>query len=230
MQDDPYEFQDESLFPYEGSGVRRDEMLGGDDFIHEQRARTQAGLADEQAAVDAAMSEAEKVFKTLQIGDHSAEELELGFGLAWWEEDEGVPVIDIAVALTNEACSYASHVKRLAEHGLPLSTASSQITLNHFSGPLVVGGLQLLGVLHPHLRDDVKAIIKGISEQVPDATDEEERLMSEAIESINAEQANMFKEALLAEGVEVMTPDEIAEEIHERAVVENEASRQAGLN
>jgi len=206
----------------------QDEPYGGDDFIREQQAKTQAGLAAEQEAVDAAMSEAERVFKTLQIGDHSAEEL--GFGLAWWEEDEGVPPLDIAVALTNEACSYASQVKELAEHGLPLTAASSTITLNHFNGPLVVGGLQLLGVLHPHLRDDVKGIIKMISEQVPDATDEEERLMEAAIESINAEKAERFKEALKAQGVEVMTPDELAEAIHERAEAETEANRQVGLN
>lgn len=195
------------------SAAFEDESLA-DSADEESQAATQEALDAERDEIDAAASQVlDYDGPTDNLGeaeDPHAEEREIiGTGLAWWAEENDTPPLDIVVDLANQACGYVGHLRALSEYGLPLNAMPAQITLDHLSGPLVLAGLQILGTLHAHVREDVKAVIKLIVDATPEATDEERQMYADAHEAMGQAQVGLFRSALEARGIEVIDASEL---------------------
>ena len=175
-----------------------------DDYLaddpDEHLARTEEALQAERDEIDALASE-----------DKPNEREDLGFDLAWWDEDNDVPAIDTVSDLANGVCGMVQFTRALNEHGYPRDAMSTQVTLNHVTGPLVVAALQILGSLHHHLRDEIKALLVDIHAALPVMTEEEQALYADAHSALAFEQYEQTKAAIEASGIPVISLDEAAE-------------------
>jgi hypothetical protein len=179
-----------------------------DPYDLEIQARTEAALAAERDFIDAAASE-----DAIQFKDTEREALreELGYSLAWWAEDDNIPTLDIAVAQANDACGRAQFIRTMQEHGYPEDALTGYVPLNSLTGPLVVSGLQVLGTIHPHLRDEVTKILRTIAQFTPVATEEEEAAAEAANASYSEKMLENFKASMGDAGITVLSLDEAAE-------------------
>jgi hypothetical protein len=174
--------------------MQDDYPLPDDGAAEEQRLREA-----EQAKLDEAASEDAELIGHAQDArdalDPYAEKREaLGFDLAWWAEDgeHGTPPIDIAVDLAQQACGRTHYFRDLERFEYDPTASTGYIGLNAVTGPLVVAGLQILGVLHSHIRDEIEPVLKQIFDAVPEATEETMTAFDKAANALQQEQfANM---------------------------------------
>lgn len=150
---------------------------------------TEEALAKERDEIDAAASEAPYRPSADDLPEAHTEDREnLGFDLAWWAEEDGMPNIDIAVNVANNACGIVGYVHDLQRHGYPEDAMQGDVTLDSISGPLVSAGLQILGTLHPHLRNDIEQTLKAIHKGLPEPTEAEQEAFETAASAIQQEQ------------------------------------------
>ena len=191
------------------------EVPQDEDSIAEQQAQAE----QRREEIDAAASE---VAAESDPTDPLAEEREaLGFDLPWWDEDGeyGLPSIDIASRLCNEACGRVQMLRKLEEHGYEIGTPSTVglVALNDLTGPLAVAGLMLLGTLHFHLRKEITPLLKAIFDAVPEADDETNESFAAAMEKAQAE-------AWAEMGIQVMSLDEYVDQQADEQAKRDDAS------
>lgn len=177
-----------------------------DDEADERLARSQEALQQAGQHRDEVLSEEAQAMRA--YGDppedpFAAKRESLGFDLAWWAEhgEHGTPPLDIVVDLANQACGRTHYMRDLERFDYDPSTSIGEIALDAVTGPLVVAGLQILGTLHSHIRDEIEAVLKTIYDAVPDATDENTEAFAVAAEKLQAEQLN-------AMGIQVVGMDD----------------------
>lgn len=191
------------------------EVPQDEDSIAEQQAQAEQRREEIDAAADEVAAESDPT-------DPHAEEREaLGFDLPWWGEDGeyGLPSIDIAFNLCNEACGRVQMLRKLEEHGYEIGTPSTVglVALNDLTGPLVVAGLMLLGTLHFHLRKEITPLLKAIFDAVPEADDETNESFAAAMEKAQAE-------AWAEMGIQVMGLDEYVDQQADEQAKRDDAS------
>ena len=138
----------------------------------EDLAATEEALEAERVARDEAVSE-DVPQDTRDPRDHEQEFEDLGFMLAWWAEDNDVPIIDTVSDLANGICAAQQHLEAVRKHGYPEDAMSMQVTLNQETNPLVFGALQILGCLHHHLRPAIRKLLVEIHNVRPVMTEAE---------------------------------------------------------
>lgn len=181
--------------------------LGSD----EQLAETQAALDAERDEIDAAASED---VLDAPYGDHQAEFVELGgIALAWWREEGGKEApISIGFNLAGDIEDYLNHLDQLVRLGFPPAGLAAPVMLDIRTGPVTLAALQFLGVFVPSLREDLRDIIKAISDSIPEANDEEEAAMDTAQAALAAERRNDMLDAFANMGLggilAIPAPDE----------------------
>lgn len=175
--------------------------IGDDDA-----AATQAAIEAEHEARDEALSEDD---------GHDAEREELfGNGLLWWRDTSLLDAHLAMESLFEEVLSDFDSSKQLIEHGLAEDTMSVEMPLTFISGPLVLAGLQLLGLFAPNLRETIADIIKSFPFAV--ATPEEEAAIAAVMESVKLASFERAKATLAAAGIPVegiMTADDFREKL-----------------
>lgn len=210
MDDPNHEFDQDEAADARIYGAQFEDESLEEAEADESLAATQEALEEEHAEIDAAASLAEHIApygahgETLDPRDpHAAQRELLGGDLAWWAEDNDVPPLDIASDVMNGACGYVGHLRALAEHGLPLDAMKATVVLNHLTGPLVMAALQVLGTLHPHLREDITSIIREINDATPVATEDEQAAYALAHHDLEAEQMASMRKQFEEQGIPV---------------------------
>jgi len=210
MQEDSFEYPGPDTNPSDWQG-------NGEDDI----AEAQAHAEREREERDAAASEVVAGGDVPETDPHAEEREALGFDLPWWGEDGeyGLPSIDIASNLCNEACGRVQMLRKLEEHGYEIGTPSTVglVALNDLTGPLVVAGLMLLGTLHFHLRKEITPLLKAIFDAVPEADDETNESFAVAMEKAQAE-------AWAEMGIQVMGLDEYVDQQADEQAKRDDAS------
>lgn len=191
------------------------EVPQDEDSIAEQQAQVEQRREEIDAAADEVAAESDPT------DPHAEERKALGFDLPWWGEDGeyGLPSIDIASNLCNEACERVQMLRKLEEHGYEIGTPSTVglVALNDLTGPLVVAGLMLLGTLHFHLRKEITPLLKAIFDAVPEADDETNESFAAAMEKAQAE-------AWAEMGIHVMGLDEYVDQQADEQAKRDDAS------
>lgn len=198
------------------------EVPQDEDSIAEQQAQAE----QRREEIDAAAAEDAELIGHAQdardaLDPHAEEREALGFDLPWWGEDGeyGLPSIDIASNLCNEACGRVQMLRKLEEHGYEIGTPSTVglVALNDLTSPLVVAGLMLLGTLHFHLRKEITPLLKAIFDAVPEADDETNESFAAAMEKAQAE-------AWAEMGIQVMGLDEYVDQQADEQAKRDDAS------
>lgn len=142
--------------------------VNADEIAEAELARQQ-----EQEERDAAASEA-------PLDPHALEREELhGIDLVWWHDDSFFAALNAMGAMFNGLLTDIDKARALIAEGAPESMMVTQQRLDWITGPMVVVGLQLLGIYVPELRDEIAKLLKNFEYAV--ATEEEvEILMSAA--------------------------------------------------
>lgn len=125
-----------------------------------------------------------------------------GIPLLWWLEEDGRRVLNLLPEATRTAYEYIDYMDMLVKHGVPEKGVTPvDVTLDIRTGPLVIAGLQVLGLLEPRVRAAAALLIADISSRIPDATDEEEEVMRQANDAIDQQQSSNVVDFLRASGL-----------------------------
>ena len=185
-----------------------DEPVGFEIDNDESLASTQDALDEERDEIDAAASEFSGIEAYATAEDqYDAEAKALGFRLAWWRDTSLLEAHQAMARIFEQALGTADMVKALRESGLPSDVMEVPYALNMENGPLVMAGLQLLGIYMPELREEIKRALSSIPE--PEPTDEEKEALEQAQNVLMGRQADAFREALEASGIKVVSEDEM---------------------
>lgn len=132
-----------------------------------------------------------------------------GVPLLWWLEEDGGRALDLLPEAARMAYEYIGYMDLLVENGVPPEGVTPvDVTLDLRTGPLVIAGLQVLGLLEPRVRPAAAALIADISSRIPDATDEEQEVMRQANDAIDQQQSSNVVDFLRASGLIEVGPEE----------------------
>lgn len=155
----------------------------------ESLAATQEAFEQERRNLDEAVS----AYRGADLRDdgHEAEREELqGNGLLWWRDTSLLAAHHGMADLFDELLTQFDRSKELIESGVPEETMTVHLPLNFFTGPMVLAGLQLLGLYVPELRETIARILKTFP--FPVATEEETALIDETIKSLMEKRTEEF--------------------------------------
>lgn len=162
----------------------------------ESTAVTQDAFDRERAEIEEASSE------DVALIGHDRDAIEAyGFKPAWWGEENGLPVLDIAVDVANQICGYVGHVKDLERHGWSSDALPGELTLGSLSGPVVFAALQILGTVHPHLREEIVPLLVAVKAAMPEPTEAETEAYNAAEDALAAEFLEEQREAFKSMGL-----------------------------
>lgn len=177
------------------------------DESEDDLAATQEALDEERAEIDAAASEAP--IAEVELDEHDMERLELGFGLAWWRDESLLDGLGAITSVVEQAIETSLYAKEYRDNGLHADVLARQFTVDPVSGPLLMCGLQILGIFAPELRDLIRDTLKSFESPVP--TEEEQKRLDEVAEIVFAAREEAARKSLEARGFRIVTPEELAQ-------------------
>lgn len=128
----------------------------------------------------------EETEKALQA-ERDERDAELGYALAWEQDTSLIAAHRVMSKLFDQLLDAITITRGLQAGGLPKDVQTVQMPLDRISGPLVMTGLQLLGLYFPELREEIKATLRSIPR--PTATDEEKEQIQAAIDELDRMEA-----------------------------------------
>jgi hypothetical protein len=188
-------------------------------------AATQKALDEERAEIDAAASEAP--IAEVELDEHDMERLELGFGLAWWRDESLLDGLGAITSVVEQAVETSLYAKEYRDHGLPAEVLARQFTVDPITGPLLMCGLQILGIFAPELRELIRDALKSFEAPVP--TEDEQKQLDEVAEIVFAAREEAARKSLEAQGFRIVTPEELAQ-MAERAGEDEQPFEGPSLN
>ena len=177
------------------------------DESEDELAATQEALEEERAEIHTAASEAP--IAEVELDEHDMERLELGFGLAWWRDESLLDGLGAITSVVEQAIETSLYAKEYRDNGLHADVLARQFTVDPVSGPLLMCGLQILGIFAPELRDLIRDTLKSFESPVP--TEEEQKRLDEVAEIVFAAREEAARKSLEARGFRIVTPEELAQ-------------------
>lgn len=168
-------------------------------------AATEEALQAEREKLDEALSE----YHGANLADPHADEREElhGNSLLWWRDTSLLNAHVAMGDLFDEALVDFDRAKMLLGEGVNPNTMHVELPLNFVTGPLVLCGLQLLGLHVPEFRDEIAALIKAFP--FPVATEEETAEVEAAITRLE-EKARARADAIRQEIIQRMQAEQDA--------------------
>lgn len=173
-----------------GFGEEQEQELPDEDL--EALGITEEALAAERDEKDAAASD----FARRNDGHDDEREALHGNSLLWWRDDSLIAAHRAMADLFEEALMDFDRAQLLVSEGVNEETMRIELPLNFLTGPMVVAGLQVLGLFVPEFRSTITQLLKDFP--FPVATEEETAEINAAIERLETK-ARAKAEELVAE-------------------------------
>lgn len=192
------EFEDPFLDPRAAVGGSLDEDLA---------------LAYEHSGVDVGPGSDEETEEALQSERDERDALvdDDRIKRPWHDESPQNSALRLAAVVGEEIGAYVENVRALYEAGLPEDFLRVPVFLDMMSGGLVIGALQLAGLLVPEVRPQVERVLDVLYESLPDPNEEERELLTAASRKV----VGKTVEQLRAQGVTVILADEEESETYD---------------
>jgi len=102
-----------------------------------------------------------------------------GMGLAWWEDNSLFTGLGVLGKVLDSAVDTVESIEAMIEAGMPAEIMQTDVPVTLLSGPIILSGLQTLGLFEPRLRRHIEAVMRTFADCLPEPTEEEQTLLTE---------------------------------------------------